>query len=219
MLLYSPEDGERNNSPGSRVEIVDRFRRESVERSHIAPGRCTLGVSARDQHNGLQLVHQGATVLRGAHQLHIGRYGVQIRSVRRFRAGELHGVSVADNRLGLLFGSGDCQVRVAQGARRVGGVLVLRTLFDIAGRSRRRFRHRFRHRQAGGTVRVVIREVDGRPHDGAAAGRSARRVFLSGRRQHAETVDAEQGAEEHPGAGRVVRQDQTQDSVRGGRPD
>lgn len=67
-------------------------------------------------------------------------------------------------------------------------------------------------------MRFVVRKVHGRLYDGAQTGARARRMFRRGGRQHAAAVDAEQGAEEHPGAGRVFREDQTEDFVRRDRP-
>lgn len=95
---------------------------------------------------------------------------------------------------------------------------MLRTLPDIFGRSRRRFRDRLRYGQERGAVRVVVREVHRGSHNSASAGAFARRLFYRGWRQHAAAVDAEQGTEEHSGTRRFVREDQTQDSVRRDRP-
>lgn len=91
---------------------------------------------------------------------------------------------------------------------------MLRTIPSVLGGPRRWFGDRVRHRKERSAVRLVVGEVDRRSHDGAQADAPARRVFHRGRRQHPETVDAEQRAAEHPGAGRDVRQDQTQDPVR-----
>lgn len=95
---------------------------------------------------------------------------------------------------------------------------MLRTIPYILGGPRRRFGDCVRHREERSAVRFVIGEVDRRSHDGAQADAPARRVFHRGRGQHSETVDAKQRAEEHPGAGRDVRQDQAQDPVRRDRP-
>lgn len=100
--------------------------------------------------------------------------------------------------MGLQNRSDRYEIRVAQSARRVRRVLLLRTFPHILGRSGRRFRDRLRHREERSAVRIVVREIDRRLRDGAQTGAFAWRVFHRGRRQHTETVDVEQGAKEHP---------------------
>lgn len=64
-------------------------------------------------------------------------------------------------------------------------------------------------------MRVVVREIDCRLHYGAQARALARRMFHRGGRQHAEAVDVEQGAKEHPRTRRVLREDQTENPMHG----
>lgn len=112
----------------------------------------------------------------------------------------------------------DGQVRFAQSARGVGGVLVLRDLSDLPGRAGRRRGSGVRHREEGGAVRLVYGQVDRRPVDGTQVRALAQRMFRSGGRQHAETVDVQQGTAERAGAGRAVCQDQAEDPVHRDRP-